>query len=57
MSSTTLITTSELSRLVGLLQARIAALAILFRWKVSNPPLFAGVACVGLIAFPLLQPT
>ena len=35
----------------------IAALAILFRWKVSNPLLFAVAACVGLIAFPLLQPT
>jgi chromate transport protein ChrA len=34
----------------------IAALAILFRWKVSNPLLFAGAACVGLLAFPLLQP-
>src|SRR5215467_1925915 len=35
----------------------IAALAVLFRWKVSNPLLFAVAACVGLIAFPLLQPT
>src|SRR5262245_50716223 len=34
----------------------IAARAILFRWKVSNPLFFAG-AGVGLIAFPLLQPT
>jgi len=34
----------------------IAALAVLFRWKVSNPMLFAVAACVGLIAFPLLQP-
>jgi len=35
----------------------IAALGVLFRWKVSNPLLFAVAACVGLIAFPLLQPT
>src|SRR5262249_18850105 len=35
----------------------IAALAVLFRWKVSNPLLFAVAACVGLLAFPLLQPT
>jgi chromate transporter len=34
-----------------------AALAVLFRWKVSNPLLFAITACVGLVAFPLLQPT
>jgi chromate transporter len=35
----------------------IVALAVLFRWKVSNPLLFAIAACVGLVAFPLLQPT
>jgi chromate transporter len=35
----------------------IAALAVVFRWKVSNPLLFAIAACVGLVAFPLLQPT
>jgi chromate transporter len=35
----------------------IASLAVLFRWKVSNPLLFAAAACVGLVAFPLLQPT
>src|SRR5262249_24763116 len=35
----------------------IAALAVLFRWKVSNPLLFAVAAVVGLIAFPLLQPS
>src|ERR1700724_207602 len=35
----------------------IASLAILFRWKVSNPLLIAATAVVGLIAFPLLQPT
>jgi len=33
-----------------------ASLAILFRWKVSNPLLIAATAVVGLIAFPLLQP-
>jgi chromate transporter len=34
----------------------VASLAILFRWKVSNPLLIAATAIVGLIAFPLLQP-
>jgi chromate transporter len=34
----------------------LASLAILFRWKVSNPLLIAATAIVGLIAFPLLQP-
>ncbi len=34
----------------------IASLAVLFRWKVSNPLLIAATAVVGLIAFPLLQP-
>jgi chromate transporter len=33
------------------------SLAILFRWKVSNPLLIAATAVVGLIAFPLLEPT
>jgi chromate transporter len=33
-----------------------ASLAVLFRWKVSNPLLIAATAVVGLIAFPLLQP-
>jgi chromate transporter len=41
-----------LTALVGL-----ASLAVLFRWKVSNPMLIAATAVVGLIAFPLLQPT
>src|SRR5690349_18306531 len=41
-----------LTALVGL-----ACLAVLFRWKVSNPLLIAATAVVGLIAFPLLQPT
>ena len=41
-----------LTALVG-----IASLAVLFRWKVSNPMLIAAAAAVGLIAFPLVQPT
>jgi chromate transporter len=41
-----------LTALIGL-----ASLAVLFRWKVSNPLLIAVTAVVGLIAFPLLQPT
>jgi len=40
-----------LTALIGAL-----SLAILFRWKVSNPLLIAATAAVGLIAFPLLQP-
>ena len=34
-----------------------ASLAVLFRWKVSNPLLIAATAMIGLISFPLLQPT
>jgi chromate transporter len=34
----------------------LASLAVLFRWKVSNPLLMAAAAAVGLIAFPLLRP-
>jgi chromate transporter len=34
----------------------IVSLAVLFRWKVSNPALIAATAVVGLIAYPLLQP-
>jgi len=34
----------------------IVALAVLFRWKVSNPLLMAATAAAGLIAFPILQP-
>jgi len=34
----------------------LASLAVLFRWKVSNPLLMATAAVVGLIAFPLLHP-
>jgi chromate transporter len=33
-----------------------ASLAILFRWKVSNPLLIAVTAIVGLVAYPILQP-
>ena len=35
----------------------IVSLAVLFRWKVSNPLLIAATAVVGLMAFPLLSPT
>jgi chromate transporter len=34
----------------------LVSLAVLFRWKVSNPLLIAATAAVGLIAYPLLQP-
>jgi chromate transporter len=34
----------------------VASLAVLFRFKVSNPMLVGATAVVGLIAFPLLQP-
>jgi chromate transporter len=34
----------------------IVSLAVLFRWKVSNPALIAVTAVIGLIAYPLLQP-
>jgi chromate transporter len=34
----------------------VLSLAVLFRWKVSNPALIAVTAIVGLVAFPLLQP-
>lgn len=34
----------------------IGCLAVLFRWKVSNPLLIAATAAVGLIAYPILQP-
>jgi chromate transporter len=34
----------------------IASLAILFRWKVSNPLLIGATALIGLIAYPILQP-
>ncbi len=35
----------------------IVSLAVLFRWKVNNPLLIAATAVIGLVAFPLLQPT
>jgi chromate transporter len=41
-----------LTTLIGL-----ASLGVLFRWKVSNPVLVAATAVVGLVAFPLLQPS
>src|SRR5438552_1862931 len=41
-----------LTALIGLV-----SLAVLFRWKVSNPLLIAATAAVGLIAYPLLRPT
>jgi chromate transporter len=34
----------------------IVSLAILFRWKVSNPLLIGVTAVIGLIAYPILQP-
>jgi chromate transporter len=35
----------------------LVSLVVLFRWKVSNPLLIAVAAAIGLVAFPLLQPT
>jgi chromate transporter len=35
----------------------VASLAVLFRCKVSNPLLIAATALIGLISFPLVQPT
>jgi len=35
----------------------VALMAVLFLWKVNNPLLMAVTAVIGLIAFPLLQPT
>jgi chromate transporter len=35
----------------------LTSLAVLFRWKVSNPLLLTAAAVVGLIAYPILQPT
>ena len=40
-----------LTALIGLV-----SLAVLFRWKVSNPLLIAVTAGIGLIAYPILQP-
>jgi len=35
----------------------LGSLVVLFGWKVSNPLLVAVTALIGLIAFPLLNPT
>ena len=35
----------------------LLSLVVLVRWKVSNPILVAATAIIGLIAFPILQPT
>ncbi|HEY7843278.1 MAG TPA: chromate efflux transporter [Bradyrhizobium sp.] len=40
-----------LTALIGLV-----SLAVLFRWKVSNPLLIAATAVIGLVAYPILQP-
>jgi chromate transporter len=40
-----------LTALIGLV-----LLAILFKWKVSNPLLIAATAVIGLVAYPILQP-
>jgi chromate transporter len=34
-----------------------ASLAVLFLWKANNPLLIAATAVVGLLAYPILQPT
>jgi chromate transporter len=34
----------------------VVSLAVLFRWKVSNPLLIAVTAVIGLVAYPVLQP-
>jgi chromate transporter len=34
----------------------VVSLAVLFRWKISNPLPIAVASIVGLIAYPLLQP-
>jgi chromate transporter len=33
------------------------SLAVLFLWKVNNPLLIAVTAAIGLLAYPILQPT
>jgi len=35
----------------------LTSLLVLFRFKVSNPALVAATAVVGLIAYPILEPT
>ena len=34
----------------------IVSLAVLFRWKVSNPLLVVTTGVIGLVAYPILQP-
>ncbi len=34
----------------------VISLAVLFRWKISNPLLMGAAAVIGLVAFPLLHP-
>jgi chromate transporter len=34
----------------------VGALALLFRFKISNPVLIAAAAVIGLVAYPLIQP-
>ncbi len=34
----------------------VGSLAVLFRFKVSNPLLIGAAAAIGLVAFPLLRP-
>lgn len=35
----------------------VVSLVVLVRWKISNPILVAATAVIGLIAYPILQPT
>jgi chromate transporter len=35
----------------------LLSVVVLFRWKISNPVLIAATAVVGIVAFPLLNPT
>ncbi len=35
----------------------VVSLAVLFRWKLSNPLLIAATAVIGLIAFPITEPS
>jgi chromate transporter len=35
----------------------LGGLIVLFRWKISNPLLMAAAAAIGLVAFPLMQPS
>ena len=41
---------------VFMLGLGLGSLAVLFRFKISNPLLMGATAVIGLIAFPLLQP-